>query len=72
MVVVALAGLVVNLIATRELAKANRSSLNIEGSYQHLLTDSYAFVATADRRRRRAHRPASTAPTRSRRSSSRR
>ncbi len=47
MVVVALAGLVVNLVATRELARANRSSLNIEGSYQHLLTDAYAFAATA-------------------------
>ena len=45
--VVALAGIVVNLVATRELAKANRSSLNIEGSFQHLLTDLYAVIATA-------------------------
>jgi cobalt-zinc-cadmium efflux system protein len=47
MVAVALAGIVVNLAATRELAKADRSSMNIEGSFQHLLTDLYAFAATA-------------------------
>ncbi len=47
MVAVAVAGVFVNLLATRELAKANRSSMNIEGSYQHLLTDLYAFGATA-------------------------
>ena len=47
MLIVALVGVVVNLIATRELAKADRSSINIEGSYQHLLTDTYAFAATA-------------------------
>ncbi|HUY71338.1 MAG TPA: cation diffusion facilitator family transporter [Gaiellaceae bacterium] len=45
--VVALAGIAVNLLATRELAKANRESMNIEGSFQHLLTDLYAFGATA-------------------------
>ncbi|HEY4348380.1 MAG TPA: cation diffusion facilitator family transporter, partial [Gaiellaceae bacterium] len=44
---VSLGGIVVNLAATRELAKANRESMNIEGSFQHLLTDLYAFVATA-------------------------
>ena len=44
---VALAGIVVNVLATRELAKANRRSLNVEGSFQHLLTDLYAFGATA-------------------------
>jgi cobalt-zinc-cadmium efflux system protein len=47
MVVVAVAGIVVNLAATRELARANRASLNVEGSYQHLLTDLVAFVLTA-------------------------
>ena len=47
MVVVAVAGAIVNAIATRELGKADRSSLNVEGSYQHLLTDLYAFGATA-------------------------
>jgi cobalt-zinc-cadmium efflux system protein len=45
--VVALAGVVVNLAATLVLARANRQSLNIEGSFQHLLTDLYAFIATA-------------------------
>jgi len=45
--VVALVGIVVNLLATRELAHANRASLNIRGSYLHLLTDLFAFIATA-------------------------
>ena len=45
--IVALVGIVVNLVATWTLAKANRQSLNVEGSFQHLLTDLYAFIATA-------------------------
>jgi len=45
--VVALAGVAVNLAATAILARANRQSLNVEGSFQHLLTDLYAFVGTA-------------------------
>ena len=45
--VVALAGIVVNVAATATLAKANRQSLNVEGSFQHLLTDLYAFIGTA-------------------------
>ena len=45
--VVALVGVVVNLAATWVLSSANRRSLNIEGSFQHILTDLYAFVATA-------------------------
>jgi cobalt-zinc-cadmium efflux system protein len=45
--VVALAGIVVNLTATAVLARANRQSLNVEGSFQHLLTDLFAFVGTA-------------------------
>ena len=45
--VVALAGIVVNLLATLTLAGANRESLNIEGSYQHILTDLFAFAGTA-------------------------
>ncbi|MGC1851467.1 MAG: cation diffusion facilitator family transporter [Solirubrobacterales bacterium] len=45
--VVALAGIVVNLAATAVLASANRRSLNVEGSYQHILTDLFAFVGTA-------------------------
>jgi cobalt-zinc-cadmium efflux system protein len=45
--VVALAGVAVNLLATHVLARANRASLNVEGSFQHVLTDLYAFLATA-------------------------
>ncbi|WP_329175330.1 cation diffusion facilitator family transporter [Streptomyces decoyicus] len=45
--VTALAGIVVNLICTWLLSKANRSSLNVEGAYQHILTDLFGFVATA-------------------------
>jgi cobalt-zinc-cadmium efflux system protein len=45
--VVALVGVAVNLAATWTLARANRRSLNVEGSFQHLLTDLYAFIATA-------------------------
>jgi cobalt-zinc-cadmium efflux system protein len=45
--VVALIGIAVNLVATWQLAGANRRSLNIEGSFQHLLTDLFAFIATA-------------------------
>jgi cobalt-zinc-cadmium efflux system protein len=44
---VALVGVVVNLAATWTLSRANRGSLNIEGSFQHILTDLYAFIATA-------------------------
>jgi cobalt-zinc-cadmium efflux system protein len=45
--VVALIGIAVNLVATWQLAGANRGSLNVEGSFQHLLTDLFAFIATA-------------------------
>jgi cobalt-zinc-cadmium efflux system protein len=45
--VVALAGIVVNLLATWVLAGADRRSLNVEGAFQHVLTDLFAFVATA-------------------------
>lgn len=45
--VVALIGVAVNLLATWSLSKANRQSLNVEGSYQHILTDLYAFIGTA-------------------------
>jgi len=44
---VALAGVAVNLAATRTLARADRESLSIEGSFQHLLTDLYGFAGTA-------------------------
>ena len=44
--VVAGIGIVVNIIAAWVLAKANRESLNVEGSFQHILTDLYAFIGT--------------------------
>jgi len=44
--IVAAAGVVVNIAAAWVLAKANRQSLNVEGSFQHILTDLYAFVGT--------------------------
>jgi cobalt-zinc-cadmium efflux system protein len=45
--VVAIVGIGVNLAAVWTLARANRRSLNVEGSFQHILTDLYAFIATA-------------------------
>ncbi len=45
--VVALLGIGVNLLATWQLSGANRRSLNVEGSFQHVVTDLYAFIATA-------------------------
>jgi cobalt-zinc-cadmium efflux system protein len=45
--VLALAGIPVNLTATWILAGADRTSVNVEGAFQHVLTDLYAFVATA-------------------------
>jgi cobalt-zinc-cadmium efflux system protein len=45
--VVALVGALVNLAAMWALAGANRRSLNIEGSFQHILTDLYGFIGTA-------------------------
>jgi cobalt-zinc-cadmium efflux system protein len=45
--VVAIAGIAVNLAATSVLAGANRRSLNVDGAFQHVLTDLFAFVATA-------------------------
>src|SRR4051812_18428844 len=45
--VVALAGVVVNIAATVVLHGADRTSLNIEGAFQHVLTDLVAFIATA-------------------------
>jgi cobalt-zinc-cadmium efflux system protein len=44
--VVALLGVAVNLVAARVLARANRSSLNVAGAFQHILTDLYGFIAT--------------------------
>ena len=44
--VVALAGIAVNLAAAWLLRRANRSSLNVEGVFQHIVTDLYGFIAT--------------------------
>jgi cobalt-zinc-cadmium efflux system protein len=35
------------VIALRQVGRANRVNLNVEGSYRHLLTDLYAFAGTA-------------------------
>ncbi|MGW3118115.1 cation diffusion facilitator family transporter [Streptomyces sp. NPDC001107] len=43
----ALAGIVVNVAAAWCLSKANRTSLNVEGAFQHILNDLYAFIGTA-------------------------
>lgn len=43
---VAAVGVGVNIAAAWVLAKANRESMNIEGSFQHILTDLYAFIGT--------------------------
>ncbi len=45
--VTALVGIVVNLGATWLISRADRSSLNVEGAFQHILNDLLAFVATA-------------------------
>lgn len=45
--VTALAGVVVNLAATLLIRRANRRSLNVEGAFQHILNDLFAFVGTA-------------------------
>jgi len=46
-VATAVVGAVVNVVALRQVARANRANLNVEGSYRHLLTDLYAFAGTA-------------------------
>lgn len=45
--VTALVGVAVNLAATALLARANRQSLNVQGAFQHILSDLYAFLTTA-------------------------
>ncbi len=45
--IVALVGIPVNLGALRLIASAERRSLNVEGAFQHILTDLFAFIATA-------------------------
>jgi cobalt-zinc-cadmium efflux system protein len=43
----AVVGAAVNILALQQVARANRSNLNVEGSFRHLLTDLYAFAGTA-------------------------
>jgi cobalt-zinc-cadmium efflux system protein len=45
--VVAAVGAVLNVAAAVTLAGGDRSSLNLEGSFQHVLTDLYGFIGTA-------------------------
>jgi cobalt-zinc-cadmium efflux system protein len=48
MIAVACAGIAVNIVAARILAGDRQPrSLNLEGSYRHILTDLYGFIATA-------------------------
>ncbi len=43
----ALAGIAVNIAAAWAVGRADRRSLNVEGAFQHVLTDLFAFIATA-------------------------
>ena len=43
----AVAGVAVSLAASVLISRAGRASLNIEGAFQHVLNDMYAFIATA-------------------------
>ncbi|GAA1958070.1 cation diffusion facilitator family transporter [Nocardioides panacihumi] len=45
-VLTALAGCLVNVVVAWMLARADRRSLNVEGAYQHVLTDLYGFIGT--------------------------
>ncbi|HVU76358.1 MAG TPA: cation diffusion facilitator family transporter [Gaiellaceae bacterium] len=45
-VVTAAVGAAVNVAAIWQVSRANRESLNVEGSFRHLLTDFFAFAAT--------------------------
>ena len=45
-IAVAVAGIAVNIAATWVLARANRSSLNVQGAFRHVLTDLYGFIGT--------------------------
>ncbi|MET9908726.1 cation diffusion facilitator family transporter [Streptomyces sp. NPDC006476] len=47
MLATALTGIAVNVVATWCISRANRSSLNVEGAYQHILNDLFAFIGTA-------------------------
>jgi cobalt-zinc-cadmium efflux system protein len=40
------AGIAINVAAAWALSRANRASLNIQGAFQHIVNDLYAFIAT--------------------------
>lgn len=42
----ALVGIAVNAVAALLISRANRTSLNVEGAFQHILSDAWAFLAT--------------------------
>jgi cobalt-zinc-cadmium efflux system protein len=46
-VIVASAGILVNLAATALLSRASRESLNVRGAFMHVATDLAAFIGTA-------------------------
>ena len=43
----ALVGILINLLPSWLIARADRTSLNVEGAFQHILNDLFAFIATA-------------------------
>jgi cobalt-zinc-cadmium efflux system protein len=45
--VTALVGIVINIASAWAISRANRASLNVEGAFQHILNDLFAFIATA-------------------------
>ena len=45
-VAVAAVGIAVNIAVAWVLARANRSSLNVQGAFKHVLTDLYGFIGT--------------------------
>jgi cobalt-zinc-cadmium efflux system protein len=45
-VAVAAVGIAVNIAAAWTLARADRSSLNVQGAFRHVLTDLYGFIGT--------------------------
>ncbi|MFF9409160.1 cation diffusion facilitator family transporter [Streptomyces anandii] len=47
MLATALVGIAVNVLAGWFISRANRTSLNVEGAYQHILNDLFAFIGTA-------------------------
>lgn len=45
--VTAVVGIAINAVAAWLISRANRTSLNVEGAFQHILNDAWAFLATA-------------------------